>query len=200
MELTISHGPKDGRHPGLRGRQLPEEVLCQLWAENLRRQGSSWGRAVSHSMRPLIAEGDRVLVERIPREEVGFGDIVVFPGAGQLTVHRVLGRRRVGGREYFLEKGDHNFWAGLVPSNDVVGRVGAIETSGAVLWLTSRRWRLLQRLLALYSYLTWRWWTFGERVLPPWVRGKVQGRWPRRLCRLPPRMLLYLVGTRTSCL
>ncbi|MBU2008534.1 MAG: hypothetical protein KJ624_01585 [Chloroflexi bacterium] len=62
--------------------------------------------------------------------------------------------------------------------------------------MTSRPARLLQYVIALYSYLTWRWWAIGERLLPHGLREKVLGRWSQRLCRLPPRALLHLLGTR----
>ena len=162
----------------------------------MRERGSCWGRSVSHSMWPLIVEGDRVLVERTPREEVGFGDIVVFHRAGQLIVHRVVGKQNVRGREYFPEKGDNNLWAGLVPPSDVIGRVRAIEISGKMIWINSPRARLLQRILALNSYLTWRLWSFGQRVLPSGVKERVLGRRARRLFRLPARVLLGLLGVR----
>jgi signal peptidase I len=147
-------------------------------------------------MWPLIAEGDRVLVERARGEGIGFGEIAVFSRAGQWIIHRVLARRRVSGREYFVEKGDNNFGAGLVPLSDVLGRVRAIEISGGIVPLSSRPARLLQYVLALYSYVIWRWWAAGERLLPHGIRERVQGRWSRRLCRLPPRVLLRLLGTR----
>lgn len=131
------------------------DLLGQLWEEILDRNGACWGKAVSHSMHPLIREGDRILVEHVPPGQIKFGEIVVFRRSGQLVIHRVLGRRISGGQVYFLEKGDGNLGAYPVPAEDVVGRVRRIDRATVSIDLESGLGQALRWTLALNSYIGW---------------------------------------------
>ena len=101
---------------------VPRHVLSELWEEVVFRRGENWGRVISSSMWPLITKGDRVLVEKTSWDRVRFGDIIVFRRAGNLAVHRALGKRTMSGKAYLLEKGDAILWSTLVPAEDLVGR------------------------------------------------------------------------------
>jgi len=54
------------------------------------------------SMVPNLREGEQVEVRAAARGVLEPGDLVVFPRAGELTVHRLIARREEG----FLEMGD----------------------------------------------------------------------------------------------
>ncbi len=75
------------------------------------------------SMAPAIAAGARV--EVAGQRRYRRGDVVVFANsAGDLVVHRLLGRRRVRGSVHLVTRGDAAPRAdGLVPPERVVGRV-----------------------------------------------------------------------------
>jgi signal peptidase I len=127
-------------------------VLNDLWEELVIKHGTCWAKVVSNSMYPMIRRDDQVLVERIYSESVRFGDIVVFRKDGRLTVHRVIGKREVGGEYHFLEKGDANLQSSLVPAKEIVGRVTIIKNKGKTLPVISGSGRLLQLTLACISY------------------------------------------------
>lgn len=153
------------------GRPGASRVITELWQESLAKLGASWGEVTSNSMAPAIKEGDRVLVERVHWEEARFGDIVVFRRADMLVVHRVLGRRFRAGRSYLVEKGDAVLWLGLVPGEDVLGRVRSIQNSRGTGNALSGAGRALQLTLAFQSYA----------CLQVW--GTIE--WLRRLAHLP---------------
>lgn len=58
------------------------------------------------SMRPLFDQHALLILEAAPYDSLRVGDIVtyVFPGTGQLIVHRLLEKRG----DNFWAKGDHN--------------------------------------------------------------------------------------------
>ena len=131
---------------------VPSYVLSELWQEVIVERGTNWGQVVSDSMWPAIKKGDRVLVEKVNWNRIRFGDVIVFRKAGNLTVHRVLAKRKIDGGCCFLEKGDAVLWSSLVPVEEVVGRVRSIESSGKKTDAVSGYGRFLQLSLALQSY------------------------------------------------
>lgn len=147
------------------GSRVPSHILGELWEELLCERGTSWGRVVSDSMWPVIKKGDQVLVEKVPWDKVRFGDIVVFRRAGNLAVHRALGKRQMNGQWYLVEKGDALLWPGLVPAGEVVGRVLSIQSSRNTTNAISGCGRILQLALALQCYASVRSWRLVEHCL-----------------------------------
>lgn len=127
-------------------------VLNDLWEELVMKHGTCWARVVSNSMYPVIRQDDQVLVERVRPDKVRFGDIVVFRQDERLTVHRVIGKREVGGEYHFLEKGDASLQSSLVPAKEVIGRVTIIRNHGKTIPVISGSGRLLQLTLSCISY------------------------------------------------
>jgi signal peptidase I len=127
-------------------------VLNDLWEELLIKNGMCWARVVSNSMYPTIRLDDQVLVERICSDNLRFGDILVFKKDRRLIVHRVIGKREVGGEYHFHEKGDASLQSSLVPPKEVIGRVISIRNQEKTFLVVSGSGRLLQLILACISY------------------------------------------------
>jgi signal peptidase I len=86
-------------------------------------------RARGGSMHPFVRDGDVVTVQPLGKSRIGAGDIVAFthPGAGRLVVHRVA----AGTGRGLLMKGDNAEYAdGIVPLENVLGRVSRVERDG----------------------------------------------------------------------
>ncbi len=104
------------------------------------------------SMAPFIRDGDVITIAPFQRARPGVGEVVAFtrPGEGNVVVHRVVTRR---GTAPFMQ-GDavSGCVDGLVPPENLLGRVIRIERDGndvwlglgperyAIAWLSRTRW------------------------------------------------------------
>jgi signal peptidase I len=127
-------------------------VLNDLWEELVTKNGMCWARVVSNSMYPTIRRNDKVLVERIGSANLRFGDIMVFKKDRSLIIHRVIGKRKVGGEHHFQEKGDAILQSSLVPPAEIIGRVINIKNQDKTILVISGAGRVLQLILACISY------------------------------------------------
>jgi len=98
------------------GRDGPLAPRPELW---LRGDETVWVSVRGTSMVPTLSEGDRVEVRRADPGELAPGDLVAFPRAGELTVHRLL-RVEAGG---FLEMGDGQGRGNWQPWPETLGLV-----------------------------------------------------------------------------
>jgi len=131
--------------------RLSPQISSELWLDAVSLRGAAWACVASASMSPLIRDGDYVLVDRVSPNEVRFGDIVVFKVAGNLAVHRALGKGHTDGTACLREKGDASVLSTLVPEEDVVGRVRFVIGRGLVKDLASPRGRALQVAIGMQS-------------------------------------------------
>ena len=77
-------------------------------------------------MSPFVRNGDVLTLSPLSEAEPRLGDIVgcIHPESGKLVVHRLIGRR---GADWII-RGDNSPQAdGLIPKNDILGRVIRIE-------------------------------------------------------------------------
>jgi signal peptidase len=102
--------------------------------------GQSYIAVVSgSSMEPILSTGDVVFIfpVRSP-SEIGLGDVIVYKSqGGRYIIHRVINIISIGGKTYFITKGDNNpipdtFGYGYpgVPFENIVGKV--VSISGGV--------------------------------------------------------------------
>jgi hypothetical protein len=86
-------------------------------------------------MAPFIRDGDVITVSPFGRGRPGVGDVVAFvrPGYGHLVVHRVVARC---GPDAFI-RGDAAAEAtdGVIPAENLLGRVTRVERDGHGVWL-----------------------------------------------------------------
>ncbi|MEM4971844.1 MAG: signal peptidase I [Sulfolobales archaeon] len=103
--------------------------------------GQSYIAVVSgSSMEPILSTGDVVFIlpVRSP-SDISLGDVIVYKSqSGRYIIHRVINIISIGGKTYFVTKGDNNpipdaFGYGYpgVPFENIVGKV--ISVGGSVL-------------------------------------------------------------------
>jgi signal peptidase I len=151
------------------------------------------------SMRPLIVEGDRIVIEPVgTATPISIGDIVVFESATGLVAHRIIDRIRTGETTSYLEKGDNRFYPTSIDHQALIGRVIEIRKARSVVDLTSWHWKTLSLMLGVY-------WRVLFRVFNGLVRvkhavfgscfGRGRGtRYVRWLIRLPAGLLKRKTG------
>jgi signal peptidase I len=87
-------------------------------------------RAGGHSMLPFIQDGDLLSIRPQEKAHLRIGQVVAYihPDRSRLVVHRVVGRSDGA----FLLQGDNlpGQTDGLVPSEDILGRVVSVERRG----------------------------------------------------------------------
>lgn len=87
------------------------------------------------SMAPFIRDGDVITLSPFQRALPGVGEVVAFvrPGTGNLVVHRVVARRGTAS----LIQGDDvaEYGDGIIPPENLLGRVTRVERNGHDVWL-----------------------------------------------------------------
>jgi signal peptidase I len=97
---------------------------------------------VSDSMRPLLRAGDWIFVEAVTPPALGLGDIIVVQRGAELITHRVVAQDEQGWRTH----GDNTrVLDSVVPAEEIVGRVSAIERGTHRIDLQARRWQTVNR-------------------------------------------------------
>ncbi len=109
-----------------------------------------------NSMVPTLWSGDIVFTVRVPPDEIRVGDIIVFRAleGGHLVIHRVVEVNVIGGRYYYVTKGDNN----LFPDN-IVPRIQTrygipyenVEGVVAGVWLGGQKYPVRVPLLGYVS-------------------------------------------------
>jgi len=157
--------------------EVAGDLVDELRQELLRSGGVVPGVVEGRSMVPFLQPGDRVLAG--PPDEVRPGDLVVFRRDGRWIVHRVLEARG----DLLLEGGDRVGPTGLLPADQVIGRVVAVRRGGRELKLGSPVVRSTKRLLA--------WLTLVHAAARP---GVGTGRRFRPVPRVVARAVISLLG------
>lgn len=86
-------------------------------------------------MRPLLKEGDNILVQNITPETLRVGDVVVFPCADKMIAHRFLGYQRTDqGKKLMVTKGDNLPYVDnpLCPTEFLLGKVIEIHRNDKI--------------------------------------------------------------------
>ena len=105
-----------------------------------------------NSMRPLLREGDKVLVIPLAGRKIKNGNIVCF--GKPVTCHRVVRIWKRNGEIMVWEKGDNSLTGGEIPASDIHGIVTAIVKTGGTYNLSRFHWRIFGRIAAFFSRLT----------------------------------------------
>lgn len=104
---------------------------------------------LSGSMEPMFSAGDAVVVSKPTEETLVPGAVISYRAVGkeQLTTHRVVALREVGGEAYVQTKGDANAEADpdFTPVANVVGVMGAVipHAGTALTWVSDPELRLV---------------------------------------------------------
>ena len=98
-------------------------------------------RAAGSSMRPLIKEGDILVVKSVAPQKLRRGDIAVFDLGKQLCAHRLIKKNFCANRWVFLAKSDKTFYADTPFSEqDLLGRVSCIQRGRRRINLDAKFW------------------------------------------------------------
>jgi signal peptidase I len=111
-------------------------------------------KIAGNSMNPFLYDGCSVVVEPVSNR-VEVGDIVAYYREEALTIHRVVGAKRINNDLLLRTKGDNclTFDPFLIGKSEILGRVVGLVRGGRTINLESKRWRFGGRLLAYYSHV-----------------------------------------------
>ncbi len=111
------------------GSHVPPEAVAALLA---RTGGVVECRVAGSSMGATLPHGSRIRVRFAPGDSVRPDDVVAFTAAGGITVHRVVGRGRVGrARNLVLTRGDGTLLVDHpVPVDAILGVAREYERDG----------------------------------------------------------------------
>lgn len=121
----------------------PEEAEAEKISRQLTVAGSS--------MKPLLKEGDIVMVEPPADGALHWGDIICF--GKPATCHRLIWKSQRKDRTYVIEKGDSRVSGNRIPIDNISGKVVAVRKHRRILNLDKVSWALFNRLMALASLL-----------------------------------------------
>lgn len=148
---------------------LSGEALLELMRAVLARSVPFRFRARGWSMDPFIRDGDVITISPLRGVLPRVGEVVAFAWSGtpSVVVHRVVGRRGTGS----LIRGDGvpEYADGIIPPQNVLGRVTRVERNGHDIWLGLGPERIVIAWLSRFGLLVSlrRWLT---RCLRPLVR------------------------------
>ena len=96
-----------------------------LWIETLKRSGFGIATVAGGCMSPVLDVGDKAYVELSDPSCCRVGDIVVFPVADSLTLHRIVGRLWTPHGKLLVHRGDKasSMAFGLIRQERILGRL-----------------------------------------------------------------------------
>jgi len=102
-------------------------------------------RARGNSMQPYILEDDVLEVQRVGSGDIRRGDVLLCVlRESKIIAHRVIRTLHVGDQPQFLIKADANYTPdGVLPFDQVLGRVVALQRKGRSIDIGSPHYRIL---------------------------------------------------------
>jgi signal peptidase I len=124
---------------------VEEELLC----EALKKGYTMRYRALGGSMNPFIRSGSILTVK--PYEGISVGDVILYKNSDGLIAHRVIKKKKVNGRNFFITKGDNlRYIDGVVYDTNILGKVIELEKDKRVKMNSLFR-RLVNYFIAISS-------------------------------------------------
>jgi signal peptidase I len=126
------------------------QAVLDMWSRN-----NEWitCSVIGNCMAPSIREGNAITM-RVGAKDVKVGDVVVFGSPSKFFVKRVVRIHRRGREAFLLTKGDRNpDFFGQISRAQVLGKVLEVRGSHGNFNFNSCFWRILNRFLAVRSYL-----------------------------------------------
>lgn len=102
-----------------------KEAKRDLWIEALKTLGIGLATVAGDCMSPVLNVGDKVYVKLSDPSYYRTGDIVVFPVADSLMMHRIVGSLWTPQGKLFMHRGDETsaMAFGLVKQEQILGRI-----------------------------------------------------------------------------
>ena len=107
-------------------------MISDIIAAGLERDGRVRAVFSGRSMLPTLRNGMRLLVEKIPPEDVRTCDIIMYKKGDGIVAHRVIKIIRNAGACVFITKGDNHAYVdcSYIPEKDLMGIVRSAFTIG----------------------------------------------------------------------
>jgi signal peptidase I len=106
-------------------------LKCELAGEVLRSFGHLRFRATGWSMLPSVWPGDKLVVNRVSRDQVRVGDVVLVGRDGRLCAHRVVSVAEGAGSPQWITQGDANSAPDRpVSEGELLGRIDYLLRAG----------------------------------------------------------------------
>lgn len=116
-----------------------ESAKCDLAGEVLRCFGSVRFSATGWSMLPSIWPGDTLVVDRVNRDQISLGDVVLVGREGRLCAHRVVSHAN-SGKTRWITRGDAMPAPDrAVAEHEILGRVTYLIRSGRLIPVPAER-------------------------------------------------------------
>jgi len=133
--------------------QLSGQALIDLMQEVFTRGMTFRFKATGGSMLPFINHSDVITLTPIAKQPPRIGEVVAFihPETGNLIVHRIIGQK--GSSLLFRGDAVTDQTDGLIPIQNLLGRVSKIERNGRQVWLGMGPERLLIAWLSRMNLL-----------------------------------------------
>ena len=105
-------------------------MISDIIAAGLERDGRVRTIFSGRSMLPTLRNGMRLLVEKIPPEDVRPSDIIMYKKGDSIIAHRVIKIIPDGGASVFITKGDNHAYvdSSYIPQGDLLGLVKSAFT------------------------------------------------------------------------
>jgi signal peptidase I len=118
----------------------------------------------SQSMSPALQVGDGIIAESFSPQLLRPGDAILIQRERDYLTHRLIHKT---GKK-LLTKGDNNLSPDPpVSAEAVIGRVIAIQRGSQMIDLQTRKWRIINSLMAILSKLEWKAFTIHRYLRIP---------------------------------
>ncbi len=104
-----------------------KKITNELVREAIDKNGSFRFRVEGFSMFPFLVEGDEVIIEKVPIQDLKIGEIVTYIRDEMLIVHRIKRIDGVSNKMIFVTQGDNLNHEDLpVMEKEIIGRVRTV--------------------------------------------------------------------------
>ncbi len=131
--------------------------VCNLTRDLLRMGKSVRFQARGASMKPLVRDGDILLIQPLGHLQPRLGDVVLCQtGSGCVLAHRVIRHQKtIKGIAFMLHGDNVNHSDGWIGQEQIWGRVSKLERGGRVINLENPFVKALGKYAAYHSRFGW---------------------------------------------
>ena len=126
------------------------KVIGLLLRKGEKVQMNLYGRC----MRPIIKNGDNVIIQPVKPEKLKIGDIIVYQSDKRFKIHRFLKFKNITGINYMITKGDRCFSTDPpVPFSMFLGKITCVKKNNKTIYFEKVKWQKTNYYLGKLSPL-----------------------------------------------